>query len=152
MCLGCIPIVKSSSLDLLYKDMPIIILKDWNEINIDKLNLISKDVIKVSREKLLLKYWCDLINSYIPKKGITELNIACCLSVRNCGKYLPQIFKNLQNLSNLFKNCYFIFVYDNCKDNTEEILKSFQEKYKKNFIIKKIENTSKYRTIRIRYS
>ena len=45
MCLGCIPIVKSSSLDLLYKDMPIIILKDWNEINIDKLNLISKDVI-----------------------------------------------------------------------------------------------------------
>ena len=56
MCLGCIPIVKSSSLDLLYKDMPVIILKKWDDINIDLLLKKSEQINTISREKLTLKY------------------------------------------------------------------------------------------------
>ena len=63
MCLGCIPIVRSSSLDILYKDMPIIILDSWKNINMDNLLEQSKRIIKRSREKLTLKYWVDYINN-----------------------------------------------------------------------------------------
>lgn len=61
--LGSIPIVRTSPLDVIYKDMPIIILKDWNEINIDKLVEQSKQTILKSKEKFYLKYWTNLIRS-----------------------------------------------------------------------------------------
>ena len=32
IALGCIPIVKTSTLDILYKDMPIIIVDNWSQI------------------------------------------------------------------------------------------------------------------------
>ena len=63
MFLGSIPIVKTSPLDVIYKDMPIIILKDWNEINIDKIVEQSKQTILKSKEKFYLKYWTNLIRS-----------------------------------------------------------------------------------------
>tara|TARA_X000000950_G_scaffold282467_2_gene381353 strand:- start:1857 stop:2771 length:915 start_codon:yes stop_codon:yes gene_type:complete len=64
MCLGCIPVVKSSSLDLIYRYMPVIILDDWKDISINKLDKISKTKIKNSRKKLMLQYWVDFINNY----------------------------------------------------------------------------------------
>ena len=59
--LGCIPIVKSSSLDIIYKNMPIIILNDWSEINIKNLLKKSDEILKKGRESLTLKYWMDII-------------------------------------------------------------------------------------------
>lgn len=64
MCLGCIPVVRSSSLDLLYKDMPIIILDKWDDFNIEELNKNSVDINKMSKEKIYLKYWVDTINNF----------------------------------------------------------------------------------------
>ena len=49
MCLGCIPVVRSSSLDLLYKDMPIIILDKWDDFNIEELNKRSININKMSK-------------------------------------------------------------------------------------------------------
>lgn len=63
MCLGCIPVVRSSSLDLLYKDMPIIILDKWDDFNIEELNKRSISINKISKEKIYLKYWVNLIHS-----------------------------------------------------------------------------------------
>lgn len=63
MCLGCIPVVRSSSLDLLYKDMPIIILDKWDDFNIEELNKRSININKMSKEKLYLKYWVNLMHS-----------------------------------------------------------------------------------------
>ena len=63
LILGCIPIVRSSSLDIIYKDMPIIILNNWNEINIESLLEKSEEVLKKGRERLTLKYWIDLIKN-----------------------------------------------------------------------------------------
>ncbi len=62
MFLGSIPIVRTSPLDVIYKDMPIIILKNWHEININDLVEKSKEMITKSRERLYLKYWIDLIS------------------------------------------------------------------------------------------
>tara|TARA_B110000977_G_scaffold200015_1_gene289142 strand:- start:903 stop:2669 length:1767 start_codon:yes stop_codon:yes gene_type:complete len=154
MLLGSLPIVKSSSLDVLYKDMPVIILDNWSDINIDNLVKQSNNIINKSKEKLTLQYWNKLIDSYIPTKLMKQItdklnyNIACCLCVRNCEIYLTKLFKNLKKLSNLFENCYFIFIYDNCSDNTEKILLDFKNKHD-NVIIKNIENKSKCRTTRI---
>ena len=64
MCLGCMPVVKSSPLDFIYRYMPVIILDDWKDISIDKLNKIAARKKENSRQKLMLKYWVDLINNY----------------------------------------------------------------------------------------
>jgi hypothetical protein len=70
LCLGCIPIVKTSSLDNLYKDLPVLIVKDWEIITNELLNeTISVfktkfDTNEFKIEKLTLSYWLKLINSY----------------------------------------------------------------------------------------
>jgi hypothetical protein len=70
LCLGCIPIVKTSSLDNLYKDLPVLIVKDWEIITNELLNetiSIFKtkfDTNEFKIEKLTLSYWLKLISSY----------------------------------------------------------------------------------------
>ena len=39
------------------------------------------------------------------------MNIALCFTVRNCGKYLPDIFKNIELVKTLNVNVFCIFVY-----------------------------------------
>ena len=79
-----------------------------------------------------------------------DKTIACCLSVKNCEKYLSIIFKNLNSLSERFKTFYVIFVYDNCNDNSEKLLNEYKNISKfKVFVIHNENNNSKYRTIRI---
>ena len=77
--------------------------------------------------------------------------IVCCSVVKNCGRYLEKIFKNLDNLQKNINTKEFIcvFVYDNCTDNSESLLINFkkQSKYKVN--VCKIENKSPFRTVRI---
>lgn len=70
LCLGCIPIVKTSSIDNLYKDLPVLIVNDWEVIT----NKLLNDTIatfktkfennEFNNEKLTLYYWRNLINSY----------------------------------------------------------------------------------------
>lgn len=70
LCLGCIPIVKTSKIDNLYNDLPVLIVKDWNIIDN---NLLHNTIIDYKKkfennefniEKLKLSYWTNLINSY----------------------------------------------------------------------------------------
>ena len=63
LCLGCIPIVKTSCLDSLFKDLPVLIVNDWSNVTEELLeNTISLfENKKMSMEKLLLKYWIDII-------------------------------------------------------------------------------------------
>ena len=65
LLVGSIPIVKTSSLDILYEDLPVVIVKDWNECldikNLEKWynkyrNLTEKDYII---EKFSYKYWLN---------------------------------------------------------------------------------------------
>lgn len=64
MCLGCIPVVKTSTLDWIYRDMPVIILNNWKELTLENLDKIAKIKIENSREKLMLKYWVEFIDNY----------------------------------------------------------------------------------------
>lgn len=64
LALGCIPIVKTSPLDPLYDDLPVLIVKRWENVTKEKLEetiqLFSQR--EFALEKLTLKYWTDKIN------------------------------------------------------------------------------------------
>jgi hypothetical protein len=63
LCLGCIPIVKTSDIDGLYKDLPVLIVKEWSEISQELLNetIIKFKSTKFNYNKLKLNYWINLI-------------------------------------------------------------------------------------------
>ena len=64
---GLIPIVKTSTIDELFKTLPVIIVQDWNEINETALNQWFDDICKKKQNnafnmnKINLDYWTSLI-------------------------------------------------------------------------------------------
>jgi hypothetical protein len=64
--LGCIPIVKKSSIDSLYEDLPVLIVDEWTDVTKE---LLMKTIIEFKDksflyERLYLKYWMDKIKKY----------------------------------------------------------------------------------------
>lgn len=59
--LGTIPIVKTSSLDPLYQDLPVLIVNEWQEVTEDFLNtMYPLTIIKKYRtEKLYIQHWVN---------------------------------------------------------------------------------------------
>lgn len=69
--LGCIPIVKSSGIDELFDDLPVVIVQDWDELTEDYLNekydeiTINKKEQEYNYNKLYFNYWKDKIEHYL---------------------------------------------------------------------------------------
>lgn len=63
LILGAIVIVKTSPLDVLYKDLPVIIVSDWNEITVENLTRWKRQILgaRFNYEKLTMSYWEKLI-------------------------------------------------------------------------------------------
>lgn len=81
---------------------------------------------------------------------VIDKSIVCCLCIRNCERYLPKFFDNLTKLSKYFKNFEVIFVYDNCNDNSENLLNEYKNKSNYNIrLIHNINNKHPFRTVRI---
>ena len=68
LCLGCIPIVKSSSIDSIYDKLPVLIVDDWSDINIDLLSSTIKSFreMRFDYNRLKLEYWVNLIKASRP--------------------------------------------------------------------------------------
>ena len=64
LCLGCIPIVKTSALDTMYDGLPVLIVNDWKDISIELLQKTVNDYKDkiFCYEKLTLKYWMNLMS------------------------------------------------------------------------------------------
>jgi hypothetical protein len=65
LCLGCIPIVKTSKIDYLFEDLPVLIVNEWKDVTMD---LLEKTVSDFSSKpfnysKLTLNYWMNKIRS-----------------------------------------------------------------------------------------
>jgi hypothetical protein len=63
LLMGSYPIVKSSFLDPLFKDLPVVIVKQWNEITEDFLNakFAEFQAISFNYNKLFMSYWMNKI-------------------------------------------------------------------------------------------
>ena len=65
LCLGCIVIMKKSFLDIIYEDLPILLVDDYSDINEELLNktIIEFKDRKYNYNKLTFKYWLELVKS-----------------------------------------------------------------------------------------
>lgn len=66
LILGCIPIVRTSGIDSLYDELPVLIVKEWSDITYE---LLERTVLEFKTkvfnyDKLTLKYWTDKFNSH----------------------------------------------------------------------------------------
>lgn len=70
LLMGAIPIVETSSLDPLYVDMPVVIVKDFEEVTKgfleEKFNQMQNQ--SYNCEKVFVQYWFDFIRMQISKK------------------------------------------------------------------------------------
>jgi hypothetical protein len=63
LALGCIPIVRTSPIDILYQDLPVLIVSNWSDITEKLLKITINRYMNTTfnLNKLSLSYWCDLI-------------------------------------------------------------------------------------------
>ena len=66
LCLGCIVILKTSCLDHLYQDMPVLIVNSYYDINAELLQNTLNDFSSktYNYEKLYTSYWIDKIQNF----------------------------------------------------------------------------------------
>jgi len=78
MSLGCIPIVKTSFLDSMFKDLPVLIVKSWASVTPDLLaGCVAAYRTKGAAEvppKLLLSYWVQKIRAAATTAKTTSIN------------------------------------------------------------------------------
>ena len=57
------------------------------------------------------------------------MNENCCIcgTVKNCGKYLEKVLKNIETIGSLFSSFKIIISYDISGDNSLEILQTYQQ-------------------------
>jgi hypothetical protein len=77
---------------------------------------------------------------------------SCCIcgTVKNCGKYLDDVFKNIDKIIKIFDDYHIIIYYDDSNDDTYEKLMKYKNKYKIKFHHNKIYK-SDYRTHRLAF-
>jgi hypothetical protein len=63
LMLGCFPVVKKSCLDVLYQDLPVVIVDDWNQVTQAFLEQKYHEMSQrtYNRAKLSIDYWINLI-------------------------------------------------------------------------------------------
>lgn len=66
LLVGTIPIVKTSSLDSLYEDLPILIVQDWDQVTEEFLNekYVEMKSKSYNMKKIWMDYWVELLDSY----------------------------------------------------------------------------------------
>ena len=79
-------------------------------------------------------------------------NCCICGAVKNCEKYLNNVFKNMEIIGSLFENFDIFLFYDNSSDNTLNILKDYQTQNENFFLFINENEISKHRTIRLAYA
>jgi hypothetical protein len=65
LALGCFPIIKSSELDDMFQELPVIIVSSWNEITQEFLNKYKNlPTFILYQEKMYMNYWINYIKSF----------------------------------------------------------------------------------------
>jgi hypothetical protein len=129
LCLGCIAVVKTSHLDSLYEDLPVLILTEWSDLTQELLENTIQDFKNKQFKyyKLTLHYWMNKINSYkvlidIKNNVIKNQSVVitgCCINVE---QFIKRNLFIMDEIGKQFKE-YKIVIYENdSKDSTRNIL------------------------------
>jgi hypothetical protein len=61
-----VAVVKTSCLDVLYKDLPVVIVNEWSDVNMDLLTAASADFANTQYDYsgLTVKHWIERIYSH----------------------------------------------------------------------------------------
>lgn len=64
LLMGSIPVVRASTLDVLYKDLPVLIVNDWHEVTEEFLERKYQEIMSKTYnvEKIYVQYWFDQIH------------------------------------------------------------------------------------------
>lgn len=128
LVLGCIPIVKTSQLDDMYKDLPILIVEEWSDITEDLLNntILKFKNLTFNYDKLLLSYWIRQIRSF--SNRIRFFNMDLHISViEDVKTVLKKLYGNKVNITewSLSGHCWVF----NKKPSTVDIINQQTWKY-----------------------
>lgn len=65
LLMGCIPIIQHSPIDILFDQLPVILINNWNEVTSDFLNKKYEELKNQNfdRRKVLIDFWLDLIKN-----------------------------------------------------------------------------------------
>lgn len=65
LLMGCYPVVKTSTLDPLFQDLPVVIVRDWSEVTKEFLEAKQKEFAAKSwsKEKLYAPYWFEKVRA-----------------------------------------------------------------------------------------
>eukprot|EP00475_Leptophrys_vorax_P016104 TRINITY_DN22506_c0_g1_i1.p1 TRINITY_DN22506_c0_g1~~TRINITY_DN22506_c0_g1_i1.p1 ORF type:complete len:395 (-),score=61.56 TRINITY_DN22506_c0_g1_i1:147-1331(-) len=69
LCLGIVPIVRSSPLNELFDGLPVIIVDSWKDVSIEFLEANREHLNFAKREKLFMKYWSEKIRRLRPSEA-----------------------------------------------------------------------------------
>jgi hypothetical protein len=77
LVLGCIPIVKTSALDEIYNDLPVLIVQEWKDVTEQLLNdtINNYKNKQFNYEKLKLNYWIRKAKSYTNKIKLFNMDL-----------------------------------------------------------------------------
>lgn len=66
LALGCIPIVKRSAFSDVFQNLPVLIVDDWGDINLQMLGdtLIHYENTQLHNEELTMQYWVRKISEF----------------------------------------------------------------------------------------
>jgi len=79
---------------------------------------------------------------------MSEKKCCICGTIKNCEKYLKDVFKNIKKITELFDDYYIIVYYDDSSDNTLHTLMKYQ-KYFKIYVYHNKKYKSEFRTHRL---
>lgn len=74
------------------------------------------------------------------------MKVCICGTVKNVGKYLQNVFKNMEKIASLFEEYIIILYYDKSEDDTLQQLKKYQENNTNFYFYVNTFPLSKYRT------
>lgn len=110
LVLGAIPIIKTSPIDELFEELPVLIVDKWSDINEELLNTTIESFKdrQFNYEKLKLSYWIDSIKEHMIKtKDNKDKKTAIIIEPRK-HKALEFVLNNiLENLDNTWNVIIF---------------------------------------------
>jgi hypothetical protein len=100
LVLGCIPIVKTSSLDDMYNELPVLIVKEWSDMTEDLLNnTILEFKTKIfNYDKLLLSYWIRKIRSCTNRIRLFNMDLHISV-IEDVKTVLNKLYGNKVNIT-----------------------------------------------------